>query len=46
MGYSKESYIKANKDKKYREKIGKKGLNIEWKLQWKCKKYGLSESKF
>jgi hypothetical protein len=46
VGYSKESYIKSNKDKKYRKKIGKKGLNIEWELQWKCKKYGLSESKF
>ena len=46
VGYSKETYIKANKDKKYRKKIGKKGLNIEWELQWKCKKYGLSESKF
>ena len=46
VGYSKESYIKSNKDKKYRKKIGKKGLNIEWVLQWKCKKYGLSQSKF
>ena len=26
VGYSKESYIKSNKDKKYRKKIGKKGL--------------------
>ena len=46
VGYSKETYIKSNKDKKYRKKIGKKGLNIEWVLQWRCKKYGLSQSKF
>ena len=46
VGYSKENYIKSNKDKKYRKKIGKKGLNIEGVLQWRCKKYGLSQSKF
>ena len=43
VGHSKISYKKRNKKSK---KNRKKNIEIEWALQWECKKYGLSGSKF